>query len=112
MQGEHWIKIANSCKKKYFADSLGCEKHLFIKQLYKQLIPESLRLRLSVCGFDMIFAAFHLFAFRQAENTGDHVATVLSTTVTKKQLLLFLLYFRKTSKIHKWNCEQKIAMLE
>ena len=32
MQGEHWILIANSCQKLYFADSLGRKKYSFLKQ--------------------------------------------------------------------------------
>ena len=34
MQGEHWIMIANSRQKLYFADSLGRKKYRFLKQQY------------------------------------------------------------------------------
>ena len=67
MQGEHWIMIANSCHKLYFADSLG--RPTFFKQQYKQMMPEPLQLRSNVCCFYTIYAVFHIFKFRPAENT-------------------------------------------
>ena len=38
MQGEHWIKNANSCQKLFFADSLGREKYSFLKQQHEQMM--------------------------------------------------------------------------
>ena len=78
MQGEHWIMIANSCQKRYFADFLGRKKYSFFKQQYEQMMPEPLQSHPSVCGFYTIYAAFHLFKFRQEEITGVHVVNVLS----------------------------------
>ena len=51
MQGEHWIMIANSCQKLYFADSLGRKKYSFLKQQYEQMMPEPLQIHPCVCGF-------------------------------------------------------------
>ena len=78
MQGEHWIMIANSRQKLYFADSLGRKKYSYLKQQYEQMIPEPLQSHPSVCGFYTIYAAFHLFKFRQEEITGVHDVNVLS----------------------------------
>ena len=78
MQGEHWRMIANSCQNLYFADSLGREKYSFFKQHYEQMMPEPLQSHPSVCGFYTIYAAFHLFKFRQEEITGVHDVNVLS----------------------------------
>ena len=78
MQGEHWIMIANSRQKMYFADSLGRKKYRFLKQQYEQMMPEPLQSHPSVCGFYTIYAAFHLFKFRQEEITGVHDVNVLS----------------------------------
>ena len=76
MQGEHWIMIANFRHELYFADSLG--RPSFLKQHYKQMMPAALQSHASVCGFYTIYAAFHLFKFRQEENTGVHDVNVLS----------------------------------
>ena len=76
MQGEHWIMIANSRQKLYFAYSPG--RPSFLKQHYEQMMPEPLQSHPSLCGFYTIFAAFHLFKIRQEENTGVHDANVLS----------------------------------
>ena len=78
MQGEHWIMIANFRHELYFADSLGRKKYSFLKQHYKQMMPASLQSHPSVCGFHTIYAAFHLFKFRQEEITGVHDVNVLS----------------------------------
>ena len=78
MQGEHWIRIANSRQKLYFADSLGRKKYSFLKQQYEQMMPEPLQYHPSVCGFYTIYAAFYLFKFRQEEITGVHDVNVLS----------------------------------
>ena len=63
MQGEHWIVIANSRQILYFADSLG--RPSFLKQQYKQMMPEPLQSHPSVCGFYAICESFHLFRFRK-----------------------------------------------
>ena len=76
MQGEHWI--ANSRQKLYFADSLGREKYSFLKQHYEQMMPEPLQSHPSVCGFYTLYAAFHLFKFRQEEIAGVHDANLPS----------------------------------
>ena len=78
MQCEHWIMVANSCHKLYFADSLGRKKYSFFKQRYEQMIPEPLQSHPNVCGFYTIYAAFHLFKFRQEEIRGVHDVNVLS----------------------------------
>ena len=78
MQGEHWIMIANFRQELYFADSLGCKGYTFLKQHYKQMMPAPLQSHPSVCGFYTIYAAFHLFKFRQEEITGVHDVNVLS----------------------------------
>ena len=70
MQREHWIMIANSRQKVYSADSLGRKRYSFLKQQYKQMMPEPLQAHPSVCGFYTIYAAFHLFIFPQEEITG------------------------------------------
>ena len=78
MQGEHWIMIAKSGQVLYFADSVGRKKYSFLKQHHEQMIPEPLQSHPSVCGFYTTYAAFHLFKFRQEENTGVHDVIVLS----------------------------------
>ena len=78
-QGEHWIMIAKFRHDLYFADSLGCKGYSFLNnQHYKQMMPATLQSHPSVCGFYIIYAAFHLFKFRQEENTGVHDVNVLS----------------------------------
>ena len=78
MQGEHWIMNAKFRHDLYFADSLGREGYSFLKQHYKQMMPEPLQSHPSVCGFYTIYAAFHLFKFRQEEIIGGHDVNVLS----------------------------------
>ena len=78
MQGEHWKMIANSRQILYFTDSLCHKKYSFLKQEYKQMMPEPLQSHTSFCGFYRIIAAFHLFKFRQEEITGVHDVNVLS----------------------------------
>ena len=77
-QGEHWIIKPNSRQKLYFADSLGRKKYSFRKQHYEQMMPEPLQSHLSVCGFHTIYAAFHLFKFRQEKITEVHDVNLLS----------------------------------
>ena len=76
MQGEHWIMIAITRHNLYFADSFG--QPSFLKQQYKQMMPQPLHSHPSVCGFYAMYAAFHLFKFRQKEITGVHNVNVLS----------------------------------
>ena len=78
MQGEHWIMIAKSRQILCFADSLGRKLYRFLKQQYEQMMPETLQSHPSVCGFYSIFAAFHLFNFRQEEIKGVQDVNVLS----------------------------------
>ena len=77
-QGEYWIKNANSRSILYFAQSLGHKKYSFLRQQYEQVKPEPLQSRTSVCGFYTIYAAFHIFKYRQKEITGVHDVNVLS----------------------------------
>ena len=79
MQREHWIIIANLRHELYFADSLGCKGYSFLNnQHYKQMMPAPLQSHLSVRGFSTIYAASHLFKFRQEEITGAQDVNVLS----------------------------------
>ena len=82
MQGEHWIMIANSCQKLYFAGSLGRKKYSFLKQHYEPMMPDPLQSHPSVRGFYTTYAAFHLFKLRQEEITGVHDVIVLSFICT------------------------------
>ena len=59
-------------------DSFGRKKYSFLKQQYEQMMPEPLQSHPSVCGFYTVYAAFHLFKFRQEEITGVHDVNVLS----------------------------------
>ena len=79
MQGEHWIMIASFQNELNFADSLGRKGYSFLNnnQHYKQMMPAPLQFYPSVCGFYTIYAAFHLFKFRQEEITGVHDVNVL-----------------------------------
>ena len=78
MQGEHWIMIANFRHEWYFVDSLGCKGYRFFNnQHYKQTMPAPLQSHPSVCVFYTIYAAFHLFKFREGI-TGVHDVIVLS----------------------------------
>ena len=70
--------IANSRQILIFADSLGRKNYSFLKQQYEQMMPEPQQSYPSVCGFYTIYAAFHLFKFRQEEITGVHDVNVLS----------------------------------
>ena len=77
MQDEHWIMIANLRQILYFADSLVRKKYSFLMQLYDQMMPEPLHSHPSVWGFYTIYAAFHLFNFRQEEIRRVHDVKVL-----------------------------------
>ena len=78
MQGEYWIMIANSRQILYFADSLCRKKYSFLKHQNEQMTPEPLQSHPSICGFYTIYAAFHVFKFRQEQTTGFHDSNVLS----------------------------------
>ena len=81
IQGDHWIMIANSCQKRYFADSLGRKKYSFLNnQHYQQTMPAPVQSHLNVCGSSKKYALFHLFKFRQEESTGVHDVNLLSLT--------------------------------
>ena len=78
MQGEHWIMIANFRQKLYF---LGCKVYSCLNnnnQYYKQMTQAPLQSHPIVCGFYTLYAAFHLFKFRQEEITGVHDVSLLS----------------------------------
>ena len=77
MQGEHWIMIAKSHQLLYSADPLGGKKYSFLKQKYKQMMPEPLQYHPSVCGSHTIYATFHLVKFRQEEITGGRDVNVI-----------------------------------
>ena len=68
MQCEHRIMVLDS-RHKLFADPLGTEKYSFVEHQYKQMMPEPLLSRPGVCGFYTIYAAFHIFEFRQEKIT-------------------------------------------
>ena len=74
MQVENWLMIAKSRHKLYFTDSVN--QPSFLKQQYKQLMPKPLQSDPSVCSFYTIYEAFHLFEFRQEENTVVHYVNV------------------------------------
>ena len=78
MKCEHWIMIANSRQILCFADSLSRKKYSFLKQHYEQMMPVPLHSHPTVCGFYTIYAAFHLYKFRQEEISGVHDVDVLS----------------------------------
>ena len=78
MQGEHWILIANSRQILYSEDSLGRKMYSFFKQHYEQMMPEALQSHPNVCVFYTIYAAFHLFKFRQEETAGVPDVNVIS----------------------------------
>ena len=78
MQGKRWTMIANFRHELYFADFHGRKKYSFFKQHYKQMMASPLQSHPSVCGFNTIYAAFHLFKFRREEITGVHDVVVLS----------------------------------
>ena len=77
MQGEHWGIFVNSHQRLYFPDSLCRKKYSFLKQRYIQTMPAQLQSHSTVCGFFTTYAAFHLFKFRQDENTGVQEFDVL-----------------------------------
>ena len=78
MQGKHWIMIANSRQIFCFTNSLGRKKYSFLKQQFEKMMPQPLQSLPRVCGFYTIYAAFHLFKFRQEQITAVHDVNVLS----------------------------------
>ena len=65
--GQLWIMIVRSGINS-FADSLKSERYSFLKHHYNQIKPKSLQAYLSICHFYTIYAASHLFKFRQRRN--------------------------------------------
>ena len=59
-----------------FADSFGGSS--FLKQHYKQMLPELLQYLPNACVFYTIFAIFRPFKFREEEITGIHDVNVPS----------------------------------
>ena len=49
----------------------------FLKQQYKQMMAQWLQPQPSVWGFYTIYAAFHLFKFRQEELIAIHYVNVI-----------------------------------
>ena len=70
-----WLQMS---KMNCILDSLGFKGYSFLKQHYKQMMPAPLHSHPSVCGFHTIYAAFHLFKFRQEEITRVHDVNVPS----------------------------------
>ena len=60
VQGGHWIMFENACYKVFFADPLGGKNYNFLKQHYKQNLPEPLQSQPSVCGFYARFMQFYI----------------------------------------------------
>ena len=81
MPGEHWMLIAKRSHNLYFADSFGREVHSFLKQQYKQMMPEPLQSPPSVCGFYTIYAAFHFVMYRQETIIGFHDFSVTTSKI-------------------------------
>ena len=67
MQSEKWTMLA---------DFLG--RPSFLKQQYKQMMPQSVQSHPCACGFYTIYAAFHLLKFRPEEITGVQDVNVFS----------------------------------
>ena len=60
--GEHWIMVARTMDKFYYADSLG-EKYKFLDKKYRPMISSKLQKIENLCGFYTIYAAYELFKF-------------------------------------------------
>ena len=78
MEGEHWNMIAKFHNQLFFADSLARQNYSFLGKHYQPLISQPLQVHPSVCRFNTIYAASHLFKFGQKEITGVHDVNVLS----------------------------------
>ena len=91
MQGEHWIMIANARQFLYFVDSLGRKKYSFFMQKYEYRMREPPKSHYSVCSFYTIYAAFHVFKYRQEEITGVHDIKVFSFISNYMQFFIFLI---------------------
>ena len=68
--------FANFLQNFFSADSLGRPSSL--KKQYEQMMPKPIQFHSSLCTFYAIYAAFHVFKFRQGEITGVHDVNVLS----------------------------------
>ena len=97
--------VTSLCHNLYFAESLGREKYRFLKQHYKQTIPGPLQSHLSVYSFYTIYAASHLFKFRQEEITRVHDVFVLS--LISSYMFLFNL---SNVKVHFIQCLLKFVL--
>ena len=75
MQGEHWIMIANSCQRLNFAELLVVKKTVSLNSNMNRWCQNHYSPN---CGFDTIYAVFHLLKLRQEEITGVHDDNVLS----------------------------------
>ena len=72
--------IAEFHQEVYFTNSFGLfvNNYPFPKQNYSQMIRTRLQDHSSVCGFETIYAAIHLFEFQQEEINGVPDANILS----------------------------------
>ena len=73
--------MENDCKRLSeikFCKFFGRKMYTFLKQQCEQMMPDTLQSHPSVCCFYTIYAAFHLFKFRQEEITGVHNVNVFS----------------------------------
>ena len=81
--------IANSFHKLFFADPFGLDVCKFLKQQYKQVVPESQQSLSSASDFHIVLAAFHLFKFRQEEVTEVDDVNVPFLNVTSCGIFFF-----------------------
>ena len=93
LQGEQWKMIANACQKLNFANIFGRKMYTFLKEQFEQMMPDTLQSHPRVCCFYTIYAAFHLFKFRQEEITGVHDVNVFS--FMGNFYVIFQFFFRK-----------------
>ena len=70
MQGAQILMVEKFHDEMLLADCLGRKKHRFFKQHSKEMMPAQLQSHPSVCGFNKIYAALHLFKFCQEAITG------------------------------------------
>ena len=73
-----WLQVSDT---NCILQTFGCKGYIFLNnnnQHYKQMMPAPLQSQPSVCGFHIIYAAFHLFKFRQDQSTGAHDVNLLS----------------------------------
>ena len=104
MQGAQWIMIAKYPHNLYFAESCGREKYRFLKQHYKRMIPKTQHCLPSICNFFTIYAAFHLFKFRQEGITGVHSVDVVSFSSSYWNFFHLLMYNSNLFSVFVNNC--------